>query len=142
MIYVATGRELWNKSRTLWDMGLTTIGLGSLGIGSMNSASALWMCVAWSVSIGALLPKILDITAGMLPSVSASNRLFARSGRLIRKELPRHVLVIMALAVLSLLMVCFGWNTISFGLSVLLHCIHRWVYFASVVYRRMPGAST
>lgn len=142
MIYVATGRELWNKTRTIWDMGLTTIGLGALGIGSMNFASALWMCVAWSVSMAALLPKILDVATGMLPSVSASNCLFARSGRLIRKELPRHVLVIMALAVLSLLMACFGWNTISFGLSVLLHCLHRWVYFASVVYRRMPGAST
>ena len=151
MIYIATRRELWGGRRTSIDFGLSTIGLGLVGgYSSLDGLpdSALLMGVICTIGAGAA--KLVDHRRGR----SGNNRwddFSARSGRILRTELANPWAILLLLHFISLvvaisMVLTYSKSQIAFSpFAIFVMClatqaIHRWIYFSSVVYRRMPGA--
>ncbi len=153
MIYIATRRELWGHLRTGVDFGLSMIGLGLIGaIASMEGLPKGLLVIGVLCSILAATAKLLDYKRGK-PLKILWEDFSARSGRVLRTELagPWRVLWMLQgialIASVSLLMSDFGNATphltyTILAISLLAQAIHRWLYFASIAYQRMPGAST
>ena len=153
MIYIATRRELWGHLRTGVDFGLSMIGLGLIGaFASIEGLPSFLLIIGVLCSMLAATAKLVDYKQGKSAKVHWDD-FSARSGRVLRIELavPWRVLwilqVIALLASVSLCMIDFGNTKLFLSYSILVVCllaqaIHRWLYFASIAYRRMPGAST
>lgn len=153
MIYIATRRELWGHLRTGVDFGLSMIGLGLIGAyASIEGLPSFLLIIGVLCSMLAATAKLVDYKQGKSAKVLWDD-FSARSGRVLRTELavPWRVLwmlqVIALLASVSLCMIDFGNIKLLLSYSILVVCllaqaIHRWLYFASIAYRRMPGAST
>ncbi len=142
MIYVATGRSVWNWSRTMWDMAWTILGLGCLGYGAITSLPIGWMIVAWAFSLLSTIPKCIDLVrSGYRQSLSTFDA-SARSGRLIRQKLMPQVGCLLGWSFIGLLAIFAGRNEIAFMAAIAFHLLHRWIYFASCVFKRMPGAAS
>lgn len=142
MIYVATGRSVWNWSRTMWDMAWTILGLGCLGYGAITSLPIGWMIVAWAFSLLSTIPKCSDLfRSGYRQSLSTFDA-SARSGRLIRQKLMPQVGCLLGWSFIGLLAIFAGRNEIAFMAAIAFHLLHRWIYFASCVFKRMPGAAS
>ena len=153
MIYIATRRELWGHLRTGVDFGLSMIGLGLIGAyASIEGLPGFLLIIGVLCSMLAATAKLVDYKQGKSAKVLWDD-FSARSGRVLRTELavPWRVLwmlqVIALLASVSLSMIDFGNTKLLLSYSILVVCllaqaIHRWLYFASIAYRRMPGAST
>ena len=149
MIYVATRRELWSLSRTGLDFGLTTIGLGLLGAAICSSpANITFLLLGVIACIFSSLPKLYHILRSERPSQLTAT-MSERSGRVIIGQLFTQWIALWALNAIAL--VALALFSSSFQLitalvvvaaSLAAQLLNRWVYFASVVYRRMPGAST
>ena len=153
MIYIATRRELWGHLRTGVDFGLSMIGLGLIGAyASIEGLPGFLLIIGVLCSMLAATAKLVDYKQGKSAKVLWDD-FSARSGRVLRTELavPWRFLwmlqVIALLASVSLCMIDFGNTKLLLSYSILVVCllaqaIHRWLYFASIAYRRMPGAST
>lgn len=153
MIYIATRRELWGHLRTGVDFGLSMIGLGLIGaFASIEGLPSFLLIIGVLCSMLAATAKLVDYKQGKSAKVHWDD-FSVRSGRVLRTELavPWRVLwilqVIALLASVSVCMIDFGNTKLFLSYSILLVCllaqaIHRWLYFASIAYRRMPGAST
>ena len=153
MIYIATRRELWGHLRTGVDFGLSMIGLGLIGaFASIEGLPSFLLIIGVLCSMLAATAKLVDYKQGKSAKVHWDD-FSARSGRVLRTELavPWRVLwilqVIALLASVSLCMIDFGNTKLFLSYSILAVCLlaqatHRWLYFASIAYRRMPGAST
>ena len=154
MIYIATQRELWSATRTGLEFSSTTLGLGlgisSLFVGGMSAVTLLVGSIACCVV--SLIPKLIDWRAASQIELSW-NSFSGRSGRLLRRELRS----IFGLAIACLLAAgCFtaassllSGTSVKYALMVSAvvtlvasQLLTRWLYFASVVFARMPGAST
>lgn len=141
MIYIATGRRVWNRSRTLWDMAWTIVGLGCLGFGAITSLSQGWMLGAWAFSMLAILPKCLDLVRSGNSNGMSAEDMSARSGRLTKQKLMPHVWCLLGWNLITLLAIVVERSEIAFLAAIFLHALHRWIYFASCVFPRMPGAA-
>ena len=153
MIYIATRRELWGYLRTGLDFGLSMIGLGVIGaFACVDGFTNFLPSVGVLCSIAAATPKLVDFFQSKSANTEWHN-LSARSGRFLRRELAGPwadfwILNLIAL-VASVSLCIIDWGDALplvafaiFGVSLFSQSIHRWLYFASIVYRRMPGAST
>jgi Fe-S-cluster-containing dehydrogenase component/DMSO reductase anchor subunit len=154
MIYVATRRELWSPMRTLLEFAATTIGLG-LAISSLFAdgifSTALLVC--GSVICGlAFVPKLMDWRAASQVDMAWSN-FSGRSGRMLRSDLRKLFFIVFTclasagcLAVMvplaSVTSVKFVMMLAAVVALVVSQLLTRWLYFASVVFARMPGATT
>ncbi len=160
MIYIATRRSLWSARRTMWDFGATTLGLGLAGshlfVASHStsiitiSTSTFFMLTGLLVTMASGWLKVRDWFAGTRPLTSWKD-FSARSGRLLGNALRRFWY-----AQWICYAIAFGlivWASMTQGQSVsfaigIVFClillvakfICRWLYFASVVTYRMPGA--
>lgn len=154
MIYIATRRELWSATRTLLEFTSTTIGLG-LGIASLwtwDTSTAALLAGSVACCTIAMVPKLMDWQAASQTDL-LWNSFSGRSGRLLRGEL-RTVFVgavgclmtgVAVVASTLLLDITLLRTVLIFtGVVALVvsHLLVRWLYFASVVFARMPGAST
>ena len=153
MIYIATRRELWGHLRTGVDFGLSMIGLGLIGaFACMEGLPKFLLIIGVLCSMLASTAKLVDYKHGKSAKVLWED-FSARSGRVLRTKLagPWRILWILQLiALVASVLFC----TIDFGIttpyllysilaiSLSAQAIHRWLYFASIAYRRMPGAST
>jgi formate dehydrogenase iron-sulfur subunit len=154
MIYVATRREIWSAPRTLLEFSSTTIGLGLaiLSLFAEGTTSQGMLFGGMVACFVALLPKILDWRAASKGDV-VWNDFSARSGRLLRGELRTVYLSIFTCFVAAGILVGASYlldesvfksvllSTAVAGLMVA-QLLMRWLYFASVVFARMPGANT
>ena len=153
IIYIATRRELWGYARTGFDFGLSMIGLGCIaGVACIEGTPKVLAVIGVLCSIAAASPKLVDYFQGK-SAVTEWDNFSARSGRILRQELAgqwadQWSFHAIALA-MSLSLCIIDWGDASplvafaiFGVSLFAQSIHRWLYFASIVYRRMPGAST
>ncbi len=153
MIYVATRRELWGHMRTGLDFGHSTIGLGLVGVfACLNELPSIVLLIGVFCSTTAAIAKLVDHRRGRAVSIRWDD-FSARSGRILRRDLagPWSVLWVLhfvAIAI-SIGVYCTDWDGAMpillfavFAICLLAQALHRWIYFASVVYRRMPGAST
>jgi hypothetical protein len=153
MIYIATRRELGGVARTGLDFGLSMIGLGVIGaFACVDGLPSLLPAVGVLCSMAAATPKLVDFFQSKSANTEWHN-FSARSGRLLRQELAGPwadywILNLIALAA-SVSLCIIDWGDALplvayaiFGVSLFAQSIHRWLYFASIVYRRMPGAST
>jgi len=151
MIYIATRRELWGFRRTSIDFGLSTIGLGLVGgYSSLDGLPISALLMGVLCTIGAGVAKLVDHIRGR----AGDNRwddFSARSGRVLRTELAKPWAILLLLHFISLvaaisMVVTYSKSQIAFlpfaifAMCLAAQAIHRWIYFASVVYRRMPGA--
>ncbi len=154
MIYVATRRELWSLKRTLLEFSCTAIGLG-LGILSLFADGEFTVAVlAGGVVCCALatVPKLSDWQAASQVNLTW-NDFSGRSGRLLRSKL-RMVfyalagsLVAAALLTVAVLLTDNAVAKLALMITsvialIVSQLLTRWLYFASVVFARMPGAST
>ena len=156
MIYVATKRSQWNMKRTFCDFGLTTLGLGAAGAATLcDSPEIGWIlgCSGLVLIIGSCAFSISDwYVARKIPSNWKD--FSARSGRLLRGDLS-HLWslqwafmaggLLIAAAMLSLesggVTEMVGRWSLFFSL-VIAKFISRFLYFASIVTHRMPGAES
>jgi len=153
MIYVATRRELWGTLRTGLDFGLSMIGLGVIGaFACVDGLPKFLPAVGVLCSIAAATPKLVDYFQSKSANTEWHN-FSARSGRLLRKELAgpwTDFWIFNLIAMVASVSLCIiDWADamslvafVIFGICLFSQSIHRWLYFASIVYRRMPGAST
>ncbi len=153
MIYIATRRELWGYRRTSWDFVLSMVGLGLIGsFETLDGLPSGVLLLGVLCSVAASMPKLIDYRRGNALNARWDN-FSVRSGRVLRKDLAKAWSVLWFLHFLSIVIaICimvagpknellhFKLMTVAVCLSAQL--LHRWLYFASVVYRRMPGAST
>lgn len=153
MIYIATRRELWGHLRTGVDFGLSMIGLGLIGaFACIDGLPSFLPVIGVLCSMLAATAKLIDYKQGKSAKVLWDD-FSARSGRVLRTELAgawRVLWMLQGIALItsvSLYIIDFG-NTKPYlsysvlAISLLAQAIHRWLYFASIAYRRMPGAST
>ncbi len=153
MIYVATQRALWSMTRTLGDFGAATIGLGLIGAAMWSQAGGQWLTLLGVMAcMLAVSPKLCDVLR-FLHSERGPTTLSARSGRVLARSLylPWCALWIVlgtqvAMATLGIIVVQtsnFQWwiGCLHVAACFIAQGLHRWLYFASVVYPRMPGAS-
>ena len=153
MIYIATRRELWGHFRTGVDFGLSMMGLGLIGAFACVEGLPNFLLVFGVLcSILAATAKLVDYKRGKSAKVLWDD-FSARSGRVLRTELaiPWRVLwilhVIALIASVLFFRIEFGITKPYLSCSILVvslaaQAVHRWLYFASIAYRRMPGAST
>ena len=161
MIYIATRRELWGRLRTSIDFGLSTIGLGLVGgVASLDGLPSILLLIGVLCCMAAATAKLIDHHRAKEVSIRWDD-FSARSGRILRTELakPWSILWILYLLALALsiglsIALRYGFYATDFKFQIsnlpiaifticlLAQALHRWLYFASVVYRRMPGAST
>ena len=129
------------------------IGLGCIGgVATIDGLPNSLAPIGVLCSIAAASPKLVDYFQGKSFATEWDN-FSARSGRILRRELAGPwadlwILHMIALAMsISLCMIDWGGARplvaiAVLGVSIFAQSIHRWLYFASIVYRRMPGAST
>jgi DMSO reductase anchor subunit len=153
MIYIATRRELWGYARTGLDFGLSMIGLGCMaGVACIEGTPNILAVIGVLCSIAAASPKLVDYFQSQ-SAVTEWDHFSARSGRILRRKLASQwvdLWTFHAIALAMSLSLCIiDWGDALplvayaiFGVSLFAQSIHRWLYFASIVYRRMPGAST
>ena len=153
MIYIATRRELWGHLRTGVDFGFSMIGLGLVGASaSLDSMPRPWLVIGVLCCIAATTAKGIDFRRARVVRIRWDD-FSARSGRILRSELAKPwailwLLQFFALVLSFALVVTELQLTILNGkFAILVICLvgqalHRWIYFASVVYRRMPGAGS
>lgn len=165
MIYVATQRELWSFGRTFSEFAATAVGLGTaIASWAMPSTAQPPMLIAAGLVCGAaFIPKWLDWRRTQEAQPLAGS-LSVRSGRLLNEPLAypwRGAWCSLALSLsLSVLALLYGWRAdsqsasrmtgfayafvcvTSTSLLFVSQAIVRWLGFASVVFPRMPGAST
>ncbi len=142
MIYVATRRELWSPTRTLLEFAATTMGLG-LAIASLftiGMPAAVMLIGGAVVCTIAYIPKWMDWRAASKEDL-AWHDFSGRSGRMMRNELRNIVCAAVACIVLA------GCLAVAMPIAAVIalvasQLIARWLYFASVVFARMPGATT
>ena len=154
MIYVATRRELWSLTRTLLEFTATTFGLG-LAIASLFAAgllSAVMLTGGTVVCIIAVFPKWSDWRAASREEL-AWNDFSGRSGRILRRDLRMAVYITIAclalaggltvvLQLVSVDPLKSATTIVAVVALVASQLFTRWLYFASVVFARMPGATT
>ncbi len=154
MIYVATRRELWSPIRTLLEFAATTIGLGIaiaslFSNGPFSAAMLLGGTVACAV---AFIPKWIDWQAGSQTDVTWSD-FSARSGQMLHNHLRNVVYLAVACLALAGGLCVATWLVSGASIRpammiagvmalVASQLVARWLYFASVVFARMPGATT
>ena len=153
MIYIATRRELWGYIRTGVDFGFSMIGLGLVGaFVSLDSMPRPWLVIGVLCCMAATVAKCMDYRRASMVRIRW-NDFSARSGRILRSELAKPWAILWLLHSFAFaLSVVLGatdlqWLTLSIKFAILVICLvaqalHRWIYFASVVYRRMPGAGS
>ena len=142
MIYVATRRELWSPTRTLLEFTATTIGLG-LAIASLftiGMPAAVMLIGGAVVCTIAFVPKWMDWRAASKEELTWHD-FSGRSGRMLRNELRNVACAAIACVVLA------GCLAAALPIAAVIalvasQLIARWLYFASVVFARMPGATT
>ena len=129
------------------------IGLGFVGaFACIQRFPAELLVAGVLVGMAASFAKIVDYGRGKV-AVNAWDDFSARSGRILRTELSKPWVALWTLQgvllVLALGVYAFPgtFNApilpfVIFAVCVVAQAFHRWLYFASVVYRRMPGAST
>jgi formate dehydrogenase iron-sulfur subunit len=152
MIYVATGRSQWSFSRTVLEFAATTSGLGFALSGLVSSRDAgMWFLLACLSCIVSIVPRCVDwFRAG---SHAGQDKSFsARSGRLLRHQLAGRFTITCSLMLLSVLLLAtrvgiptqvqFIVTVAAVGLLFASQLLTRWLYFASVVFPRMPGAGS
>jgi formate dehydrogenase iron-sulfur subunit len=153
MIYVATRRELWSYQRTSVDFGFSIFGLGLLGaFASLDGLPNGMLLVGVLFLILAEVPKLVDHWRAGVIHIRWDN-FSALSGRLLRTELASQWAVLWLLNMIAMgiaiglscthptLNISYGkWLVFAIGIAA--QAVHRWLYFASVVFRRMPGVST
>ncbi len=159
MIYIATRRSLWSGSRTGLEFVATMLGLGlaSVAINEQGALGANLLLAGSIVSGVGLGAKFLDRERGRrLPRSNPIDwqDFSKRSGRLLHAELSHAwnaTWMSWLGAVLVSLMLFLGIAPITLvptlgGITVVMlffsQIINRWLYFASIVTYRMPGAST
>lgn len=160
MIYIATNRSLWSTHRTMWDFGITTLGLGIAcshlfvdgSTQSNPSIATLLMAIGLLLTMASGLYGVLDWKAGTNTKIAWED-FSARSGRLLRRDL-RYVWWAMWVAYAIAFAMIIGAANVDgkttqiaigglFCLSVVAaKFVGRWLYFASVVTYRMPGAES
>lgn len=154
MIYIATQRELWSSTRTVLEFSSTTLGLG-LGISSLfgGGMSAVTLLVgSIACCVVSLIPKLMDWRAALQVDLPW-NRFSGRSGRLLRRELRTifrlAIACLMAAGFFTAASSLLSDTSVKYALMVSAavalvasQLLTRWLYFASVVFARMPGAST
>jgi len=153
MIYIATRRELWGCIRSGTDFALSMTGLGLVGaVACVDGLAFSLLAVGVGASMTAAFAKIVDYRRSKL-GIDRWENFSARSGLILRRELAtlwQAMWVLHFTALVLTLVVCacdlsdskpFLLYTI-FGLCLAAQAVHRWLYFASVVYRRMPGSNT
>ena len=135
------------------DFTLSMIGLGLVGaFACVNRFPSELLATGVLVSMTASFAKILDYGRGRV-AVNAWDDFSARSGRILRTELYKAWVALWTLQGVSLVLALgvYALPRISnasvlpfviLAICVVAQTFHRWLYFASVVYRRMPGAST
>ncbi len=159
MIYVATRRSLWSERRTAIEFGATTLGLG-LALVAMNDSGPFGngMLFLGSIVSGfGLAAKFYDRQRSREtgPSIGIDWKDFSkRSGRLLNTELSHAWMTAWMTwlgAIVLALTLCLGLAPIAMAsllggttiaLLLISQLINRWLYFASIVTYRMPGAST
>ncbi len=152
MIYIATRRELWSPARTSLEFVGTTLGLGlaTTSLFTEGTAAAVMLLCGTAFCTSSLLPKLIDWRAALKPNLLWSD-FSGRSGRLLRVDLRNAFsIVIGCLALGSCLSVAlFFVSHTSLRVSIAIPAVvallvsqlfTRWLYFASVVFARMPGA--
>lgn len=155
MIYIATRRKLWRFSRTMTRFGGSMCVLGLVGFAFAASISASSMRLAVAASVLALLVMALKlvyetVTHYVPRTVLTLDDLDLRSERLVLGPLRPWFIgrltcgVIGSLMVLAVIAgmpwsVSVGCLALAFVLLVLGEFAERYLYFASVVYDRMPG---
>jgi len=159
MIYVATRRKLWNVTRTTIELSATTLGLGlaCVSVFDHGPASGLMLLMAASVVGLGLAAKAYDRWRAR-PGVSFSEidwqDFSKRSGRLLYGELSyawtatwmswlSSVLLatVLCFNILPIAFVALG-TVLTLGMLASSQFLNRWLYFASIVTYRMPGASS
>ena len=153
MIYVATRRELWGFLRTGSDFGLSIVGLGIVGTcvfaGGLPGVLLFTGVVCSVIASSAKITDYCQVRYGAFRWDNFS----ARSGRLLKTELAVQWLALWILNAISLLASTAIWIIdlhnaepmllfAVFAICLFAQMVHRWLFFASVVFRRMPGAST
>ncbi len=157
MIYVSTKRELWNSRRTFFEFVSTTICLGLAGsaffANPTRTAVMLWAAVVVGVLSSAYINRFCRTAVSI---DSHRQNLTARCGRLIRGSLNTALLgkklseaFAIGIAAFATLLLFLDYTAaldplvflVFLGLLVS-QCLLRWLYFASVVFSRMPGANS
>lgn len=154
MIYVATRRELWSPLRTLLEFAATTTGLGlaisSLFASGLHSTTIL-VCGSIICAI-ALIPKLMDWRAASQFDWVWSS-FSRRSGRILQSDLRTVVFIAftclasagclaVTVPLVSVTSIKLAMTIIAVAALVASQLLTRWLYFASVVFARMPGATT
>ena len=157
MIYIATQRRLWRRSRTairFFGSGLVTgsaFAAAAMQFGQAPSA-VTWACVLICVLL-ALLKLGWEWRVHLGPPQSADESFDARSRKLVRTSLNplRKARIMLAFLSLSIIVPAAFWTLASSPapsgvlLTVAATCLlaadyfERLLYFSSVVYERMPG---
>jgi Fe-S-cluster-containing dehydrogenase component/DMSO reductase anchor subunit len=151
MIYIATKRRLWSFRRTMTDMMATSLALGGGMLLCLFSyagiqPSTLWKFAVFVLPLVAFSSFLFDLTTylvqGNHTGYSADSHLglsFLR-GRLLCRSCSKLLALLVAIALLGWVAMFFGLVLLGFGCLMVKLAIHRWLYFSSVVYPRMPGA--
>ncbi|MEQ1827939.1 MAG: DmsC/YnfH family molybdoenzyme membrane anchor subunit [Pirellula sp.] len=171
MVYIATQRELWGTVRTGFDFATTTLGLGLLGSSlCVNENAAVLLLLGALFTCLASAFKMLDVfhclrdhrreSAKPNDAYLVRPSLSSRSGRTVLRYLKSQWISMWALngfaiatSIATLWLSSNGllhdaqpWFSflaiMAFTASMCAQMLNRWLYFASVVFRRMPGAGT
>ncbi len=155
MIYIATRRQLWSMVRTMPEFAATTACLGTalVSIWSVAGLEQKQLLILATIFGGlALVTKVLDWRAGQ-PGQIKWDDFAARSGRLLRGRLNfaflcavicifSSAMLVMAVAMVEPGLIRSVLAAATISLLALSQLLTRWLYFASVVFPRMPGATT
>ncbi len=155
MIYIATQRRLWRFHRTMTRFGgsMLVLGLAGFSFAASITASSMTLCVAGaSLACLAITAKLVFETATHYApsSFAMADELDLRSQKLVFGSLRAWLvgrITCAAVGMLLLLAVSIGmpWGVaigclgFAFAALVLGEFAERYLYFASVVYDRMPG---
>lgn len=158
MIYVATQRALWDVSRTAVEFGATMLGFGLASVaaleGSTSSPSMLLLgTLVAAAGFGAKLnDQLQSRVVARSPLGIPWQDFSSRSGRLLDNELSKawntawfcwFGSVSLAVAICVRLFPMSMFHPVAYLIVTLLfvsQLINRWLYFASIVTHRMPGA--
>ncbi len=160
MIYIATQRSLWDLTRTTIEFAATTLGLGLACVvaidGNANSSSLLLLGTLFAaVGFAAKLnDQLQSRVVAQSPSGIEWHDFSSRSGRLLDNDLAfawnatwfcwLGAIGLAGVACLELLPISM-FHLVAYSTLALLFVsqfLNRWLYFASIVTHRMPGAST
>jgi len=160
MIYIATQRSLWDLSRTTIEFAATTFGLGLASVAAIDgtaSSSSMLLLGTFLAAVGfaaklndQLQSRVVAQSLGGIEWLDFSSRL----GRLLDNDLANAwnatwfcwfgAIGLAGVACLDLLPASM-FQLLAYSTLALLfvsQLLNRWLYFASIVTYRMPGAST